>query len=57
VYTKLKIKKITPFSIEGEVEGYKIESFSEDIKAVTYHESYIKQTVNNLWEALVIFDI
>ncbi len=57
VYTKLKIKKITSFNLEGEIEGYKIESLSEDIKAVIYHESYIKQTVNNFWEALVIFYI
>jgi len=57
IYKELKIEVVTPTSIEAEIKGVKVKSFGEDIKGVTYHESYFQQKSENVWEALVIFDI
>lgn len=57
VFDHLKIDELTLTSIKGEVTGRLVESFGEDIKAVTYHEAYVEQKMPDHWEALVIFDI
>lgn len=57
IYDELKIFNLTPNFLEGAIIGKKVECFFEDIKAVTYHEAYLEQKSDNLWEALVIFDL
>lgn len=56
VYSDIKFNKFTNTRIEGEVSGNKIESFGEDIKAVTYHGLKIEQK-NGLYQATILFDI
>jgi len=56
VYNDVKFTKFSDIELEGELIGNKVESFSEDIKAVTYHGLEIKQK-NGLYEATVLFDI
>ena len=56
VYDAVKFIKFSDKELEGELSGNKVESFSEDIKAVTYHDLKIKQK-NDLFEATVLFDI
>jgi SHS2 domain-containing protein len=47
-------------SVEAELVGQKVEEFEEDIKAVTYHEVNLQQTIYNkqqLWQTKLVLDI
>jgi SHS2 domain-containing protein len=58
VYREIKLSKFSDDELEGEISGFKIEKFDEDIKAVTYHELDIKKNpLSNLFETIIIFDI
>ena len=57
VYKEVKFKEFTDNEIKGELIGQKVESFGEDIKAVTYHDLDIHQENNGVWQATVLFDI
>jgi SHS2 domain-containing protein len=56
IYNKIKFSKFSDIELEAELFGNKIESFGEDIKAVTYHDLKIEQK-NGLFETTVLFDI
>jgi len=56
IYNDIKFIKFTDTELESELSGNKVESFGEDIKAVTYHDLKIEQK-NGLFEATVLFDI
>lgn len=56
IYTNINFSKFSDKELEGELIGNKVESFGEDIKAVTYHDLKIGQK-NGLYEATVLFDI
>lgn len=43
--------------LEAELIGQKVESFGEDIKAVTYHGLDIRQKEDGTWEAIILFDV
>jgi len=43
--------------IEGTVEGGKVEKFSQEIKAATYHGLEIKENKRGEYEVTVLFDI
>jgi len=60
IFDKFEITRFKDFEINGIITGdvfdlRKREIYSE-IKAITYHELYVKQR-GNKWEAQVIFDI
>jgi len=60
LFSEFIIETLTPHSIDAVVRGEKIdqnrhEIFTE-IKAVTYHGLYIRQSADG-WEAQVIFDV
>lgn len=57
IYNDVKFTKFTDTELEGELKGYKIERFGEDIKAVTHHDLDIHQKKDGAWEATVLFDI
>lgn len=57
VFFDIILKRLTDQELEGELIGQKVERFSEDIKAVTYHSLEIKQNKNKTWEATILFDI
>ena len=57
VYSNIKFDKFEDKELGGELTGNKIESFGEDIKAVTYHGLEIKKNKKGLYEATVLFDI
>jgi len=57
VYFQVKFKKFSENEIEGELIGQKVERFGEDIKAVTYHGLDIHQEKDEIWKAIVLFDI
>lgn len=56
IYTDVVFDKFSDKELEGELKGNKVESFSEDIKGVTYHDLKIEQK-NGLLEGTVLFDI
>ena len=55
-YLKASNIEIKNNRIKAEIEGFKVEEFDEDIKAVTYHEAKVEEK-NGKWEAEIIFDI
>ena len=56
IYNDIKFFKFSDKGLEGELSGYQIESFEEDIKAVTYHGLKIEKK-NNQYQATILFDI
>lgn len=57
VYCKVKFEKLENNFLNATIFGEKIESFDEDIKAVTYHEAEIKKNEKGNLETIIIFDI
>lgn len=57
VYTKVNFKKFSQNYLETELEGISVDSFDEDIKAVTYHEADVKRDKDGLWKTNLVFDI
>ena len=57
VYCKVKFDKLTDNFLKAIIFGVKINSFDEDIKAVTYHEAEIKKDSAGNLETIIIFDI
>lgn len=60
LYGEFLIEEILPTAVRATVRGEKIDParhvIQTEIKAVTYHELYVRQ-VENGWEAQVIFDV
>jgi len=56
VYNNVKFTKFSDTEFESELTGNKIESFGEDIKAVTYHDLKIEKR-EGLYRAQILFDI
>jgi len=60
VFNKFEISRITNTELAGVAMGEKFSPYNHkmktEIKAVTYHEIYLKQ-IKDRWEAQVIFDI
>lgn len=44
-------------AVEIEVRGYAVSKFSQDVKAVTYHEAEIKHSAAGILQTIVILDI
>jgi len=57
IFDKIKIKELADNCIEGTIEGGKVEKFSQEIKAATYHGLEIKENKRGEYEATVLFDI
>ncbi len=60
LYSEFAIEEISPNAVRATVRGERIDPgrhvIQTEIKAVTYHELYVRQTENG-WEAQVIFDV
>lgn len=57
VFFDVKFNEFSELKIEGKIYGIKVDDFSQDIKAVTYHEVDIKETEPGKWESLLVLDI
>ena len=57
IYFDLETEKMTDCSLIGNLYGYRIDGFEEDVKAVTYHEADVKVNEEGDWETVIIFDI
>ena len=56
LFPKVEIKKITTNYIECLVYGFKVRGFSEDVKAVTYHEADVTKNENGIYETIIVLD-
>lgn len=60
LYAEFRIAEISPTAVRATVCGEKIDParhvIQTEIKAVTYHELYVRETPTG-WEAQVIFDV
>jgi len=56
IYTDIKFNKFSDKELEGELIGNAVESFAEDIKAVTYHDLKIEKK-DGIYEVTILFDI
>lgn len=56
-YRNIKFHLLTQNSLNAELSGYSIRSFSKDIKAVTYHEAEVKQDQRGVWHTNIVFDV
>lgn len=57
IYTNVRFESIMPNSLRATIFGNSVEAFSEDIKAVTYHEAEIKKNKVGNFETIIVFDI
>lgn len=55
-YTAVQFRLFSENSLAAVLEGYRTESFGEDIKAVTYHEADVRKSGDE-WRTMIIFDI
>lgn len=56
-YDSVTFKELSGTKLNGELEGYRVEEFGEDIKAVTFHELGIHKNPKDAREAVVVFDM
>ncbi|MBT8263032.1 MAG: archease [Bacteroidia bacterium] len=57
MFCQIEFIRFTENLVEAQMLGAPIESFDEEIKAVTYHEANIKKNTKGNWETIVVFDI
>lgn len=57
VFCDLEVIDLQSFSLKAKIFGKRVPHFSEDIKAVTYHEAEVSQNAEGQWETLIILDI
>lgn len=53
----VEFKEFSGTRLVAEVEAFPIETFAEDIKAVTYSEVDVKKNDKGEWESTVVFDV
>jgi SHS2 domain-containing protein len=57
IFSHVGFKELTNIKLDATVEGFFVEKFDEDIKAVTYHEAEIRKSKNGNFETIIVFDI
>ncbi len=56
-YEELQTVAVTETHFKGVVKGRKITGMEEEIKAVTLHEAFVRQTEKGTWLANLVLDI
>jgi SHS2 domain-containing protein len=57
IFSEFKIDKMSDYKLSAVLKGTPVDSFDEDVKAVTYHEANVKVNQDGNWETIIIFDI
>ena len=57
VFFDVKFREFSEFKITGKIYGVKVDDFSKNIKAVTYHEVDVKEAESGKWQTQLVFDI
>jgi SHS2 domain-containing protein len=53
----MEINSIAEKQISATVKGFRIDTFDEDIKGVTYHDAEVQKNEAGNYGTLIIFDI
>lgn len=57
IINKANFLVFEPTHVRAQLIGVKVDSFTEDIKAVTYHEANVVKNVKGEYETMIVFDI
>jgi len=57
IYPTVKFHRLEDQNLLGTLKGFSVDSFNNDIKAVTYHQANVHQNKTGEWETKIIFDI
>ena len=57
IFCKAIFHELTEKSLRATIFGQPVESFDEDIKAVTYHEAEVVKNAQGNYETMIVFDI
>lgn len=57
VFCAVTFSKLTETELQATIFGKKVESFDEDVKAITYHEAEVKKNASGNYETTIVFDI
>jgi len=57
IYCKIEFKKLTETELNATIFGITVDSFDEDVKAVTYHEADVKKNEKGNYTTVIVFDI
>lgn len=57
IFSQAEFTQLEPTSLRANLWGTKVEKFTEDIKAVTYHEANVVKNKKGNFETLIVFDI
>ena len=57
IYCRLEILEFSENHIIAYIFGAPVDSFDEEIKAVTYHEANVQKNLDDIWETNIVFDI
>lgn len=57
IFCHLQIISLTDRSVRAEIIGHSIDSYDEEIKAVTYHEAAVNENEPGKWQTVIVFDI
>lgn len=57
IFFEFNIDKMSDYKLSAVLKGTPVDSFDEDVKAVTYHEANVNINQDGNWETIIIFDI
>lgn len=57
MYCKVEFNAFSATQLKAQLYGKPIDTFDEEIKAVTYHEAEIILNAKNKYETMIVFDI
>lgn len=57
VFNELEVLDLNEYYFKAKLWGKRADGFSEDIKAVTYHEADVKWNRKGYYESVIVFDI
>lgn len=57
VFNRVTFSELTENSLKATINGYPIDSFRRDVKAVTYHEAEIYRSEGNRFNCTIVIDI
>jgi SHS2 domain-containing protein len=57
LFRSVAFLKFTQTVVHARLEGFRVDHFDEDIKAVTYHEVEVKKNSRGNYETIIVFDV
>lgn len=57
LFCSVTFLKFTQTMMHARLEGFNVDHFDEDIKAVTYHEAEVKKNNRGNYETIIVFDV